>query len=134
MGVTATKSLDWIMVRIDPLEEYSVLRQDENGGFLQRRRHFSIERTRRHIGVTAFNEEVGSWSATFQLATGPESSINYSGSAAKSFVCTKDDLSVVDVKSGECIQRQVWEYFSAWETIDYTEFENRSPGGGPGGP
>lgn len=127
MGVTADKSLDWVLVSNDPAQEFST--ETETGEkTLQARKHYRIERTRRHIGVSAFNEEVGRYSATFQLVTGPSSSMNYSGNAGKQYLCTVDRLQIVDLKAGEALQTQVWEYFSEWETIDMTTFQ--SSGGG----
>lgn len=72
--------------------------------------------------LTAFGEEVGNTRRTWNLVTGPGTSINY-GSTNKKYVCTSDQLEMVDPYSGEIRQTQSWLYLSDWEDVPEGQFE-----------
>ncbi|HMO52303.1 MAG TPA: hypothetical protein PKE26_11895 [Kiritimatiellia bacterium] len=89
---------------------------------LQRCRHYVIVQQRRVFGVTSIKPENRTSKSGFQLYTGPESQIGFQWVGNRKFICTLDDINVIDLKAGEVIQTQNWEHYTKWKDVPGSAF------------
>jgi len=120
MSVTATKSEDFELVSLDTQD---VLRVVDN--VLYAYAHYTLTTRRKHVGVTAFTSERGSYTNSIQAYTGPTETITVSGGTILArWRCTRDMLGPADQVTGECWQELVWETYTEPEEVSWDEFED----------
>jgi hypothetical protein len=121
------------------------LKIDEEILLLQRSANWTLVRRRKLVGVTKIKPQNGQFKSVFALLTGPATDISFTSIGrikdGKKFLCVGDNLKPVNIRTGECQQRQVWVYMSPWENMqpelsggyDVAEEEKEEGGGDSGG-
>lgn len=91
---------------------------------LQRCRQYTLIQSMQLFGVTSWNPDNMMKKSTFSFRTGPESNVGFAwiGSGSRVFICSSDDLSIIDHKTGEAVRAQVWEHYTKWKDVPDTEF------------
>lgn len=93
---------------------------------LQRARQYVIIQSMQLFGVTSIADEIRMKRNGFNFKTGPNTQIAIS-MPGRVFVCSSDDLDVIDYVTGEATRVQVWEHYTNWEDVPGSEF--RAGGG-----
>jgi hypothetical protein len=90
---------------------------------LQRSRHYVFALSRRVFGVTQVKPENRTTRFTFDFYTGPETQVAFRWIGGnRKFICTLDDLQIVDKKTGEALHTQQWEHYTKWKDVPSSEF------------
>jgi hypothetical protein len=113
---------DWSLDRAS-FKDHVQVKVTGTSSVLQRRRQYVITMSRRVFGVTSVRPENDERKTAFSLYTGPSTQWGFTWIGGnRYFICTLDELQILDKKTGEAIHTQQWEHFSKWENIPNTEF------------
>lgn len=88
---------------------------------LQRCRHYTITQSRRGFGLTSISPDNRTNQSSFNLFTGAGVTLAFSSTSRK-YICTLDDVQVIDKKTGEAVQTQQWEHYTKWADVPDSEF------------
>ena len=95
---------------------------------LQKSRQYTIIQKRAGFGITSIKPDNDTSKLIFDLATGPETAIKWGWIGGnRKFLCTGDSTDVLDIKTGEAVQEQVWEHYSKPEDINDSVFTGEDP-------
>lgn len=113
----------WWLVKAEPKDNITKITNPETGEALKfiRQSVWTVVIARTRFRVTSLESEIGSKRASFNVKTGPDSSVAISWTGKK-FVCTADILTLDDAESGTCRQEQTWMHYSRLEEVDPDEF------------
>ncbi len=89
---------------------------------LYRCRQYVIAMRRRGFGITSVRPDNRNKKLFFDLHTGPETQAMLTYGSSRYFICTSDDIQIVDIKTGEAVEVQVWEHYSTWAKVPGSEF------------
>lgn len=120
MSLMAVKLDDWYLDDVDTaISVYPVT----TGGtsVYKKREHYIMTMSRKFVGMTCFQEEVGNVRTGFSMRTSAAINWTYSSFSNK-WMCTKDNPKVVDTITGEGIQTQVWEHWTDEEDLPGTAY------------
>ena len=88
---------------------------------IQKRTHSTIRLRRRLAGVSAFATDKDAKASAFGFSTGPDTSVE-EWDTGQTYVCTHDELTMLDELVGEMQEEEHWEYYSPWKTVPTDEW------------
>ena len=87
-------------------------------------KHWSTKLRRRVVGVTGFMPDNGATATSFGFTTGPQTKGTWA--AGLVFVCSSDELTMLDERVGEMEENQSWEHFSKPKVVSKDTFGTES--------
>jgi hypothetical protein len=123
MPVTAHQTDAWYSDGVDCQEIISA-RVEGGVSVYYKREHHVMTLSRKLVGVSRFEDELGARKTSFSYRTGADTSVTYAGrSGKKVFRCTGDRLTMTDSITGEQLQVQTWEHFTDEEELPESEYK-----------
>lgn len=128
MSLTATLTEEYELVDLDCQAILTPVDQPDGSRKLYKHSHYTLTKSRKFQGVTAFTEETGEKANTNDVYVGGDDTLTVEADKITvSWMCTQDRLHDVDQVTGAGRQTQVWETYTEPVEIQWSEFDAVTP-------
>lgn len=132
MSVTAAITDSWLLVQNDVQLRSQKRREVDIAnkivkGWLEQCDTSSLTIKRHFVGMTAFDSDTGTESASFSYDVGNGVTLTFSSTGGAKYLCTRDCPVIEDHIDGEGWETQTWERADKWKIVEGSYYEEPIP-------